>query len=96
MQKYLNASSSTYVDEVKLKRKQVVKMEQINSIEQVASVEAFKEFKVEEEQTVEKLLEDMKLKGLALAVLVDGVKVSMDDVIKEGQSVVILPIIAGG
>ena len=71
-------------------------MEQINMELEPTYFNQFKELVIEEEKTVEDLLEEMNMKELSLAVLIDGVKAEMDTVIKEGQKVVILPVIAGG
>lgn len=71
-------------------------MEQINMETGTIEIEQFKQFVVEEEKTVKAMLAEIGLEDMALAVLVDGMKVEMDDVIKEGQKVVILPKIAGG
>lgn len=72
-------------------------MEQINKTAMMyAETLPFKELTVENEKTVRVILEELRLEDVALAVLVDGVKVDMDTIVKENQKVVILPIIAGG
>ncbi|MDD1779237.1 MAG: MoaD/ThiS family protein [Candidatus Helarchaeota archaeon] len=52
---------------------------------------------VESETTVADLLSKLKIStGKYLAVLVDGKKASLDQLVSEGQKVIILPMIAGG
>ena len=70
------------------------KIEQI--YENTKTVGSLKEYVVKEKRTVKDLLHDLNLDDKYFAVLVDGKKASLDTEIAEGQSIVVLPRIAGG
>ena len=74
------------------------KMEQkIDQIyENTKTVGSLKEYIVKEKRTVKDLLHDLNLDDKYFAILVDGKKASLDTEIAEGQSIVVLPRIAGG
>lgn len=55
-----------------------------------------KTFTAKSERKVSDLLKEMNLKDKYFAILVNGKRAGLDDVIKEGSSVVLLPRIAGG
>lgn len=54
------------------------------------------EFHMTESKTVRQLLKEQGLLRRHFIVLVDGKRAFLDDEIKEGQRVIVLPIIAGG
>lgn len=54
------------------------------------------EHEVKTEKTVNELLGELDLDGKVFAVLVDGKKAKMTDSLREGASIVILPMISGG
>ena len=57
----------------------------------------FMELKVESEITVRALLDQLKIPSTKfLAILVDGKKADLDQVVRAGQQVILLPLIAGG
>ena len=70
------------------------KMEQI--YENTSTVGSLKEYIVKEKRTVKDLLHDLNLDDKYFAILVDGKKATLDTIITEGQSIVVLPRIAGG
>lgn len=51
---------------------------------------------LEKKTTVRDLLEDLNLQTSFFAVLIDGKSVGPDQIINEGEKVIILPKIAGG
>ncbi|MHA1819412.1 MAG: MoaD/ThiS family protein [Promethearchaeota archaeon] len=71
-------------------------MEKLDQINDVIDVGSLKSFKVKEEKTVRELLKELKLDNKFFAILINGKKAKLDDVIKEDQSILILPKIAGG
>lgn len=73
-------------------------MEQINENQVVESIDigTMKSFTVKEERKVKDLLKDLKLNDKFFAILIDGKRANLDDVIKEGSSIILLPKIAGG
>ncbi|MBD3349890.1 MAG: hypothetical protein GF364_00210 [Candidatus Lokiarchaeota archaeon] len=73
-------------------------MEQLqkDEVPQLLDVGTLKNYQVKSERTVKDLLKELKLSDKYFAILVDGKRVGLDDVIKEGSSVIILPKIAGG
>ena len=70
------------------------KLEQI--YENTSTIGSLKEYIVKEKRTVKDLLHDLNLDDKYFAILVDGKKASLDTVIEDGQSIVVLPRIAGG
>ncbi|MHA1111132.1 MAG: MoaD/ThiS family protein [Promethearchaeota archaeon] len=64
--------------------------------ENTSTIGSLKEYVVKEERTVKDLLHDLNLDDKYFAILVDGKKASLDTVIETGQSIVVLPRIAGG
>ena len=56
----------------------------------------FREVKVSNKKTVSELLKELKLEDAYLAVLVDGEKAELTDMVDETQKIIILPKIAGG
>ena len=57
----------------------------------------FMELRVESEITVRALLVQLKIPSTQfLAILVDGKKADLDQVVRAGQQVILLPLIAGG
>ena len=70
------------------------KIEQI--YENTKTVGSLKEYVIKEKRTVKDLLHDLNLDDKYFAILVDGKKASLDTEIAEGQSIVVLPRIAGG
>ncbi len=70
------------------------KIEQI--YENTKTVGSLKEYVVKEKRTVKDLLHDLNLDDKYFAILVDGKKATLETEIAEGQSIVVLPRIAGG
>ena len=68
------------------------KLHEINEVE----IGTLKTFTAKKERTVEELLKELKLSGKFFAVLVNGKRVDLTHKIKENDSVVLLPKIAGG
>lgn len=71
----------------------------VNSETDVASVSGpgnITELQLKEAKTVRRLLKELGLLHRHFVVLVDGKRAQLDDVITEGQRVLVLPIIAGG
>ncbi|MFX1561805.1 MAG: MoaD/ThiS family protein [Promethearchaeota archaeon] len=54
------------------------------------------ELQLKETKTVKQLLKELGLLHRHFVVLVDGKRAQLDDVVTEGQRVLVLPIIAGG
>ncbi|MHA1340070.1 MAG: MoaD/ThiS family protein [Promethearchaeota archaeon] len=73
-------------------------MEQINENEIYEAVEigSLTTYTVKTEKTVSELLKELNLSDKYFAILIDGKRAGLDDVIKEGSSIIILPRIAGG
>ena len=67
-------------------------LEQIQNLE----VGTLKTFTAKAPKLVADLLMEMKLNGKFFAILIDGKKAELTDSIKEGQSIILLPKIAGG
>ncbi|MHA1649013.1 MAG: MoaD/ThiS family protein [Candidatus Helarchaeota archaeon] len=66
-------------------------------IESVETGSVLTKITVEKTTTVADLLNELKIpQGKYLAVLVDGKKADLDQEIREGQKVIVLPMIAGG
>ncbi len=72
----------------------MTKLEQ--SFEEVIDVGSLKTFHAKRERKVSDLLDELKLNGKFFAILVNGKKVGLNDIIEEGSSIVLLPKIAGG
>ncbi len=53
-------------------------------------------YHVTEEKTVKALLQQLNLQDKYFAILLNGRRAKLDDVLKEGSEIVILPKIAGG
>jgi sulfur carrier protein ThiS len=51
---------------------------------------------IQQRKTVRQLLCDLKIEKSYIAVIVDGRKAALDQEIREGQRVIVLPAIAGG
>lgn len=73
-------------------------MEQVNQnqINEPVDIGTLQSYTVKTEKTVKDLLKELKLSDKYFAILIDGKKAAMDDTIKEGSSIIILPKIAGG
>ena len=71
-------------------------MEQQNIQETSTDIGTLKEFKVKTEKKVSDFLKELKLDNKFFAILINGKKASLDTVIKAGESIVLLPKIAGG
>lgn len=73
-------------------------MEQINENQMIESIDigTMKTFTVKEERKVKDLLKELKLNDKYFAILIDGKRANLNDVIKEGSSIILLPKIAGG
>lgn len=73
-------------------------MEQINENQMIESIDigTMKTFTVKEERKVKDLLKELKLNDKYFAILIDGKRANINDVIKEGSSIILLPKIAGG
>ena len=72
----------------------MAKLEQ--SFEEVVDIGSLKTFQVNRERKVSDLLNELKLSNKYFAILVNGKKAGINDIIKEGSSIVLLPKIAGG
>lgn len=70
-------------------------MEELDQIQNL-EVGTLKTFTAKTPKLVADLLKDMKLNGKFFAILIDGKKAELSDQIKEGQSIILLPKIAGG
>ncbi|MBN2156341.1 MAG: MoaD/ThiS family protein [Candidatus Lokiarchaeota archaeon] len=64
--------------------------------EESKTIGSLKEYIVKEKRTVKDLLHDLNLDDKYFAILVDGKKARLDTEIAQGQSIVVLPRIAGG
>jgi len=73
-------------------------MEQINESElyQALEIGSLRTYTVNTEKKVADLLKELNLSDKYFAILIDGKRAGLDDVIKEGSSIIILPKIAGG
>jgi sulfur carrier protein ThiS len=73
-------------------------MEQINDNQIVETIEVgtLKTFTLKNEKCVKDLLKELKLSDKFFAILVNGKRANLNDMIKEGSSIILLPKIAGG
>ena len=70
-------------------------MEQLNQFSEI-DVGTMKTFSVKSNKKVSELLKELKLSNKFFAILINGKRAGLDDVIKASDSVVLLPRIAGG
>ena len=63
---------------------------------EIGKTGSLKTYRVKNAQTVGDLLKELKLETKFFAVLANGKKVSLENVIEEGAEITILPKIAGG
>ena len=68
----------------------------MESLQELQSTSALKSYKVTKAKTVADLLAELKLESKFFAILANGKKVNLGDVIEEGAELTILPKIAGG
>ena len=72
------------------------KLEQLENIVEMETIGTLKTFTNKTERKVSALLNKLKLNDKYFAILIDGKKAKLTDVIKEGSSIILLPKIAGG
>jgi len=68
----------------------------MESLQEISTTSSVKMYRVKTARTVEDLLKELHLETKFFIILVDGRKVSLNDTIKEGSEITILPKIAGG
>ncbi len=68
----------------------------MQELEKLTETSSITTYKVNTKQTVASILEALGLQQKYFAVLVNGRKVNLQDVLEEGQEIIVLPKIAGG
>jgi sulfur carrier protein ThiS len=65
-------------------------------VEKIAETSSMQTFKVKSTQTIQDILKHLDLEHKYFAVLVNGKRVQLTEVVIEGSEILILPKIAGG
>ncbi|MHA1674224.1 MAG: MoaD/ThiS family protein [Promethearchaeota archaeon] len=68
----------------------------MQNLQEINSPGSLKIYKVKNARTVSDLLKELKLETKFFAILVNGKRVSLENMIEEGSEITILPKIAGG
>ncbi len=68
----------------------------MQNLQEITSTGSLKTYKVKTARTVSDLLKELKLETKFFAILVNGKRVSLENMIEEGSEITILPKIAGG
>ena len=68
----------------------------MQNLQEINSTGSLKTYKVKNARTVKNLLKELKLETKFFAILVNGKRVSLENMIDEGSEITILPKIAGG
>lgn len=68
----------------------------MQSLQEISTTGSLKTYRVKNAHTVEDLLKELKLESKFFAVLANGKKVGLNNMIEEGAEITILPKIAGG
>ncbi|MHA1520020.1 MAG: MoaD/ThiS family protein [Promethearchaeota archaeon] len=68
----------------------------MQSLQEISSTGSLKTYRVKNARTVADLLKELKLETKFFAILVNGKRVSLENMIDEGSEITILPKIAGG
>jgi len=68
----------------------------MQSTQEITSTGSLKTYRVNMARTVGDLLNDLKLESKYFAILANGKKVELNDLIEDGSEITILPKIAGG
>ena len=68
----------------------------MQNLQEITSTGSLKTYKVKTARTVSDLLKELKLETKFFAILVNGKRVSLENMIDEGSEITILPKIAGG
>jgi len=71
-------------------------METIQKLEKITETSSMMTYRLKTKQTVRDILKELQLEQKYFAVLVNGRKAALNDVITENSEILILPRIAGG